>query len=160
MASRKPLVIVDGRIRQIAAGDTLDVSVNEVDVISQVNDNAGALVIGTPVYTSGSGSVDKAQADDVATVEVLGLVRDASIATTVAGNIQTDGVLTATTGQWDAITGQTGGLTVGAVYYLSPTTAGNLTVTAPSAVGHFVARIGKAISETELEITIEQSVEL
>lgn len=160
MASRKPLVIVNGRIRQIAAGDTLDVSVNEVDSVQQVNDNAGAIVIGTPVYTSGSGSVDKAKADALATVEVLGLVRDASIAATVSGNIQTDGVLSATTGQWDAITGQTGGLTVGAVYFLSAASAGQLTVTAPSAVGHFVARVGKAISETELEITIEQSVEL
>jgi len=86
--------------------------------------------------------------------------RDASIATGQPGSIQTDGILTATTGQWDAVTGQTGGLTVGSIYYLSPTTAGQLTVTPPSAVGHFVARIGKAISETSLEITIEQSVEL
>lgn len=160
MATRKPLVIVNGRIRQLAAGDTLDASVNEVDVISQVNGNAGALVIGTPVYTSGSGEVDKAQANALATVDIIGLVRDASIATATPGNIQTDGVLAATTGQWDAITGQTGGLTVGAIYYLSPTTAGQLTATAPSAVGHFVARVGKALSETELEITIEQSVEL
>lgn len=160
MATRKPLVIVNGRIRQLAAGDTLDASVNEVDVISQINGNAGALVIGAPVYTSGSGEVDKAQANALATVDVIGLVRDASIATGQPGNIQTDGVLTATTGQWDAITGQTGGLTVGAIYYLSPSTAGQLTATPPSAVGHFVARVGKALSETELEITIEQSVEL
>jgi len=160
MALRKPLVIVNGRIRQMAAGDTLDAIVSEVDVVTQTNENAGALIIGTPVYTSGSGEVDKAQANAVGTVDVLGLVRDASIATGQPGSIQTDGILTATTGQWDAVTGQTGGLTVGSIYYLSPTTAGQLTVTPPSAVGQFVARIGKAISETSLEITIEQSVEL
>lgn len=160
MAARKPLVIVNGRIRQIAAGDTLDASVSEVDVVTKTNENAGALVIGTPVYTSGSGEVDKAQADSYATSEILGLVKDASIPTTQPGMIQTDGVLVASTAQWDAVTGQTGGLTVGVVYFLSPTTAGMLTATAPSAVGQLVARVGKALSETELEITIEQPVEL
>ena len=160
MAARKPLVIVNGRIRQIAAGDTLDASVSEVDVVTQTNENAGALVIGTPVYTSGSGQVDKAQANAYATAEVLGLVKDASIASTQPGMIQTDGVMVASTAQWDAVTGQTGGLTVGSVYFLHPTTSGMLTVTTPSAVGQLVARVGKALSETELEITIEQPVEL
>lgn len=160
MAARKPLVIVNGRIRQISAGDTLDASVSEVDVVTKTNENAGALVIGTPVYTSGSGQVDEAQANTYATAEVLGLVKDASIAAATPGMIQTDGVLVASTAQWDAVTGQVGGLTVGVVYFLSPTTAGMLTVTAPSAVGELVARIGKALSETELEITIEQPVEL
>lgn len=160
MAARKPLVIVAGRIQQLQAGDTLDASVSEVDVISRTNANAGALVIGHAVYVSASGSVDKAQADALATIEVLGLVRDASIAAGQPGNIQTDGVLVATTGQWDAVTGQTGGLTVGAVYYLSPTTAGQLTATAPTAVGQWVVRVGKALSETELEITIEEPIGL
>ena len=160
MAARKPLVIVNGRIRQIQAGDTLDASVSEVDVISQTNGNASAIVIGTPVYTTVADTVDKAKADAYATSEVLGLVKDASIAAGASGMIQTDGVITATTGQWDAVTGQVGGLTVGAIYFLSPTTAGQLTVTAPTAVGQLVARIGKAISTTELELTIEQPVEL
>lgn len=160
MATRKPLVIVDGRIRQLAAGDTLDATVAEVDVVQRENANVAAIVIGTPVYVSASGEVDKAQANALATVEVLGLVRDASIAAAASGSIQTDGVLVATTGQWDVITGQTGGLTVGAVYYLDPATAGRLTATAPTAVGEFVARVGKAMSETELEITIAQPIEL
>ena len=160
MPARKPLVMVNGRIRQLQAGDTLDAQVSEVDVVQQINGNAGAIVIGMAVYTTVADTVDKARANAYATSEVLGLVKDASIASAATGMIQTDGVLVATTGQWDAVTGQVGGLTVGAIYFLSPTTAGHLTTTAPSAVGELVARIGKAISTAELELTIEQPVEL
>ncbi len=160
MSLRKPLVIVDGRLRQIASGDTLDAQVVEVDVVNQQNNNAGAIIIGTPVHNDGAGTVDTSQADAVATVEVLGFVRDASIAAAASGAIQTDGVLTATTGQWDTITSDTGGLTAGAVYFLDPDTAGKITKTAPTATSDFVVRLGKAISTTEFEITILQPIEL
>ena len=72
MAQRKPLVIVNGQIQQLQSGDVLDASVNEVDVVSKQNDNAGAIVIGQPVYTKTNGNVDLAQADAGATVEILG----------------------------------------------------------------------------------------
>ncbi len=160
MALRKPLVIVNGRIRQIAAGDTVDAQVIEVDVVNQQNNNAAAIVIGSPVYNDGAGTVDLAQADVAATVEVLGLVKDVTIAAAASGTIQTDGILAATTAQWDVITGDVGGLTAGSVYYLDPDTSGKLTNTAPTAVGDFVVRIGKAISTTEMEITVLQPIEL
>ncbi len=160
MSLRKPLVIVDGRIRQIAANDTLDAQVIEVDVVTQQNNNTGSIVIGSPVYNDGAGTVDLAQADALATVEVLGFVRDASIAAAASGAIQTDGILAATTGQWDTITGNTGGLTAGSVYFLDPDTVGKITKTAPTSTGDFVVRLGKAISTTEFEITILQPIEL
>ena len=160
MALRKPLVIVNGRIRQIAAGDTVDAQVSEVDVVNQQNNNAASVVIGSPVYNDSAGTVDLAQADAAATVEVLGLVKDATIAAAASGAIQTDGVIAATTAQWDVATGDVGGLTAGSVYYLDPDTAGMLTATAPTAVGDFVVRVGKAISTTEMEITVLQPIEL
>jgi len=160
MPLRKPIVIVDGKLRQIAAGDTIDAQITEVDVVNQQNNNAGTIVIGSPVYNDGAGTVDLAQADAAATVEVLGLVKPASIVAAASGAIQTDGILAATTGQWDTITSDAGGLTPGCVYYLDPDTAGKLTKTAPTAVGDFVVRIGKAISTTEMEITILQPIEL
>lgn len=152
MAARKPLVLNSGKVQQLQSGDTLDASTTEVDIVSKTNDNAGSIVIGTPVYVKSDGDVDKAKADASGTTEVLGLVRDASIATTAAGNIQTDGVLTATTGEWDAVTGGSGGLTVGP-YYLSAATAGALTATAPSSAGQYVTRVGFAISTTAMDIT-------
>ena len=160
MASRKPLVINNGQIQQIQSGDVLDAVVSEVDLVSLTNNNAGSIVIGMPVYSADANDVDKAQANAVGTVEVIGLVQDTSIATAASGFIQTDGVLTATTTEWDAVAGTTGGLTAGAIYFLSAATAGNLTETAPTTAGQFVLRVGKALSTTEMEISISQPVKL
>ena len=160
MSLRKPLVIVDGQLQQLQAGDSLDAIASEVDSIELTNGNAGSIVIGAPVYSKAAGSVDKAQANAAGTVEVVGLVRAESIATSASGAIQTDGVLTATTAQWDAVAGTTGGLAYGTVYYLDPDTAGMITGTAPTDVGDYVVRIGKAISTTELEISISQPIKL
>ena len=162
MALKKPLVIVAGQIQQIQSGDVIDVSVvGEVDVVSLENDTgAAAIVIGAPVYSKSAGKVDNAQADAVATVEVIGLVQAVTVAYQASGNIQTDGVLTATTGQWDAVTGDAGGLTFNDVYYLDPDTAGMLTTTAPTTIGDFVVRVGKAISTTDMEISILNAVKL
>ena len=158
MAARKPLVIINGQVQQLQAGDTLDASVSEVDVVSKSNGNAGAIVIGQAVYTKADGTVDLAKADASGTVEVLGFMKTTSVAAAASGIIQTDGILAATTGQWDIVSGGTGGLTPGAVYWLSAATAGSITDTAPTTAGHQVVRVGKAISETEMEISIEPPI--
>ena len=153
---KKPLVITNGQIEQLQAGDRMA----SPDVTTAINGNAGSIVIGTPVYVSAADTVDKAKADAGSTKNVFGLVADLTIATTVAGAIQTDGSLVASTAQWDAVTGQTGGLTPGALYYLSAATAGMLTTTAPTADGHYVAQVGKALSSTEMEISILSTIKL
>lgn len=158
MALKKPLVISGGQIQQLQAGDTLDASVSAQQTINAENGEVGAIVIGAPVYMSGNSQVKKAKADAAATKEVIGLVNDASIAGGATGTILTNGVLSATTGQWDAITGDTGGLTANAVYFLDPTTAGKLTKTAPSTVGQYVCRVGVAISTTEMKIEPEETI--
>ena len=159
MALRKPLVQVSGQIQQIQSSDTLDVpGINAGDVIQQTNDEAGAIVIGAPVYNDANDGVKKAKADASGTKDVIGLVRDTSITNGVAGGIQVNGVLTATTGQWDAVFGTTGGLTKGTRYYLSAATAGLGTATAPSTVGQYVVELGVAISTTELKIDIKSPI--
>lgn len=158
MALRKPLTIVNGQIEQIQAGDTLDASIASQESVNMTNSNAGAIVIGTPVYVDGNDSVDKAKADASGTKTVFGLVLDASIASSATGAIITNGFLTATTGQWDAVTGDTGGLTANAIYYLDPDTAGMLTTTAPTAVGDYVCPVGIALSTTVLKIDIDTDV--
>lgn len=160
MAARKPLVIVDGQIGQLSASDTLDAAISEVDVTSATNSNAGSVVIGNVMYVDGAGTMDLAQADGAGTVKVLGLVKDSTIATATAGQVQTNGVLVATTGEWDNITGETGGLTPGACYYLSAAAAGDMVLTAPTAVGEFVAPVGLALSTTEFQINKEHTVAL
>ena len=150
MALRKPLVLVNGVKQQLQSGDTLDAPQSGGDVIVQTNDEAGAIVIGTPVYNDANDGVKKAKADASATKDVIGLVRDVSITNGVAGSIQLSGILSATTGQWDIAFGTTGGLTKGTRYFLSPTTSGLGTATAPTTTGQYVVELGIAISTTEL----------
>jgi hypothetical protein len=186
-AYRKPIVLENGQLEQVQAGDGLDAGAfqvpaslgapnqvlavpasgtllqwvdPEVSDIPLVNDNAGPIVIGAPVYVKADGNVDLAKADAQATADVLGLVKDISIATTVAGNVLLDGVLTATTAQWDAVAGTTGGLVPGTVYFLSAATAGQLTATPPSTAGQFVVRVGKALSATQLNLVLAAPIKL
>lgn len=156
MALKKPLVLNGGQVEQLQSADYI----SSVDLPQLINGNAGSIVIGAPVYSSANDTVDKAKADAVGTANVIGLVADTSIAAAGTGGIQMDGVLAATTGQWDAVAGTTGGLTKDVIYYLSAATAGILTSTAPSVAGQYVLQVGIAISTTEMKIDIKQRIKL
>jgi hypothetical protein len=150
MATRKPLVLVNGLIQQLQTGDSINVPQSGGDIVVQVNDEAGAIVIGTPVYNDVNDGVKKAKADAAGTKDVIGLVYDASVSNGASGNIQVNGVMTATTTQWDAVFGTTGGLTKGTRYFLSTATAGLAAATAPGTTGQYVVQLGLALSTTEL----------
>lgn len=154
MAIKKPLVVTAGQVQQLQSGDSLE----HPGLYNRTNNNAGAMSICQAVYVDGAGTVDLAQADALGTSEVLGLVFDSTIAAAASGGILTDGRLEATTGEWDAVTGQVGGLTSGSRYYLDETTPGNLTTTAPVADGEVVAPVGVALSTTEMEINIDHTI--
>lgn len=157
MAIKKPLVVgSSGLPEQLQNTDSLGTA----ELLAQLNGNAGALVIGCPVYSSANDTVDKAMANAVGTVKVIGLMADVSTANGVSGAVITDGVLTATTVQWDAITGGSGGLVRDTLYFLDAATAGKLTATPPTTTGQFVKLIGVAISTTELKITIGYHIKL
>ena len=112
------------------------------------NKSGGTLAAGIAVAThsSGSGTV-KAIATGFATMAV-GLVA-ASTANAVSGAVQTTGPFTL--GNWTAITGTTE-LTARGRYYLSATTAGMLTTTAPSTGGQVIQLVGVAISPSTLDL--------
>lgn len=116
------------------------------------NGEASAIAIGRAVYVSASGQVRLANANSATTTEVVGIMASVSTAAGASGSVCIAGLEEATTAQWDAVTGQTGGLTFGAKYYLSNTTAGSLTTTAPGA-GHVVL-VGRALSTTKLALNI------
>jgi hypothetical protein len=120
---------------------------------SATNGEASSIAICRAVYTSGSGQVKLANANSSGTMNAIGLVADTSISSSATGNLATSGVLTATTTQWDAVTGQTGGLTFNATYYLSNATNGALTSTAPTS--GYVVRVGTALSTTKMELNPE-----
>lgn len=158
MALKKPLVIEAGQIQQLQAGDTLDAAVSGGDRVIQTNDEATPIVIGMAVYNDANDGVKKAQANAASTQRLLGLVAAVSIAPAASGSVILNGVLTATTAQWDAVTGAVGGLLFGVFYYLDPATSGRITSVAPIAIGQYVLQLGKALSTTELMIEIQQSV--
>ena len=146
MAARKPLVLVNGEIQQLQAGDTLNAQVSEVDIVTLTNGDAGAHALGDVVYISAADAAKKARANASGTTNAIALATGA-ISNGVSGSYQTDGILGGLTG-----------LIAGTVYYLSDATAGLYTATAPSAGGSYVVRLGIAISTTELEIQIGRPI--
>jgi hypothetical protein len=160
MALRKPLVVgSDGLPQQLQSGDGLDASTTTSQTRSETNgEGATAIVIGAPVYSSAAGTVKRAKADAKSTSGVVGLGYDATTAASAAGYIITGGVLVATTTQWDAVAGTTGGLTFNTLYFLDPSNAGKMTSTVPTTVGQCVVLIGRALSTTELDLMLEPPI--
>lgn len=146
MAIRKPLVLVNGQLQNLQAGDVIA----SYDIASQINDETSSLVIGTPVYNDVADGIKKAKADGSSTKDVIGLVFDVTALSGAAVNVLLSGVLKATTAQWDTAFGTSGGLTPKTRYFLSDAAAGNGAGTVPSAGGSYVVELGIAISSTEL----------
>lgn len=129
-------------------------------ILQSTNANGSSITICQAVYqTAVADNVNLARANAASTAQVFGLVAQPSIASGASGSILTAGPLVATTAQWDAVvTGEVGGLTPGAQYWLDPTTAGNLTATAPTTPGQFDTYVGQAKNPTTLLIDIAQAI--
>jgi hypothetical protein len=119
---------------------------------SLINEDGVAVLVCAPVYSSSAGKFKQARANAVGTSQAIGLVIDVpSVANTVAGNVQTSGTVTKTTAQWDAVTGDVGGLVQGSQYWVSAATKGKLVRDpAPSASGNFDVLIGEALDTVRL----------
>jgi hypothetical protein len=154
MAIRKPVVMVDGQLQQLQAVDTLEGATSNIE-FGATNSNAAAITVGQPVYVNGAGSVDLALGNAIGTAKVAGLVIDASIAASAAGKIRHSGTISST--DWTAVTGAAT-LTPGARYFLSKDNAGQLTTTAPNAVGEVVTAVGVALSTEDLLVEIDRPV--
>jgi hypothetical protein len=129
-------------------------------VVQISNGSVSPIVSGAPVYITGSGTVSAAQANSLGTSGVLG-VTNGLIAPAGTGGVVVTGPLVLTTAQWDAVvTGESGGLTAGTLYFLDPAAAGKLTATAPSTPGQVVTLIGRAIAPTTLIITMGVPIQL
>ncbi|GJD30006.1 hypothetical protein PMNALOAF_1249 [Methylobacterium adhaesivum] len=157
MAIRKPLVLGDDGLPQVLQSpDTISVPTNAPSLRTTTNgESATTLPFGTPVYAATGTTVKRGQANAKATAKVVGLVFDASIAAGAAGSVAQSGILTGTTAQWDAVAGTTGGLAVGAYYFLDAANPGKLTATPPTTAGQVNVCIGSALSSTELEVDVE-----
>lgn len=121
------------------------------------SNEAGTITRGAPVYSDGDGTVRLACADGSGTSRVTGVIAAASLFLGDIGDVAIGGIAVATTQEWDAICGTTGGLGA-ATYYLHPTIPGRLTATAPSSPGSERVRVIRGISPTEAKIIIEPAV--
>lgn len=142
----------DGKIVALDSSGKLDVSVMPVGIgadtktlAASENLSAGDLV--NVWNDSGTAKVRKADASSTAK-RAHGFVLSA----VTSGN-------NATVYMEGTVTGLSS-LTLGGNYFLSGSTAGAITTTAPSTAGHIVQQVGVALSATELSFEPQQPVEL
>lgn len=160
MAVKKPLVLgTSGHPEVLQAADTIVANTSFTNVETLTNGGAAA-VIGSVVYVSAADTFQLAQANAAAPAKAYGVVYDASIAGAASGSVATDGLITATTGEWDAVAGTVGGLTAGVDYFLSAAIAGRLTSTPPTAAGQYNTYVGTAKSATVLSLSPRHAIAL
>jgi hypothetical protein len=110
--------------------------------------------IGQPTYTGNA--AENLAAGDLVYVTATGTVAKADASASNASKTAVGFVLTAVTNgnpatvYLEGINDSLSGLTVGSRYFLSGTTAGGITATAPSTAGHVVQLVGVAVSANSL----------
>lgn len=148
-------IVHDGTLR----GDgTLASPLGTDPTIELTNGDVVPLVVGMPVAADSviPSTIKRANATSQALATVVGLVTTGAGATLQA-RIKALGVLQLATALWDVITGQTGGLSPGANYFLAPV-AGMMTTTPPITAGQSLTRIGYAIDAQRFAIDPELPV--
>lgn len=120
------------------------------------NKDLTQLYPGQPVgtHTSGTGIV-RANASAVGQKAAIGIVAQ-GIQVSVSGLVQTEGIIEVA--DWTRATGSQY-LTPGSDYYLS-TTLGKITRTAPSGAGQILQLVGHALTQTKLDIRLEDPINL
>lgn len=101
---------------------------------------AEIIAAGDLVYFNGTGGILKADANAVAKA-AIGFC-NSGIANAASGTVNFEGTVTGLSG-----------LTIGAAYFLSATTAGGVTLTPPSGTADIVQHIGYALSATTLSFS-------
>lgn len=148
-------LIRNGGIVRTGQAD-FDVLSPETTATSGENKDAVPLAVGmaAAVHSSGTGFV---RADATTTTkDVVGVVSIAGDPGFVVG-VETDGFVTQA--DWSGVTDEASTtLTPTARYFVSPTTPGNITATAPTTVGQVVMPVGRAITPTTLMVETGPSV--
>ena len=148
MAIRKPLVLHDGHIEQLQAGDRLAPVPNDTQL---VNGETGIILAGQPVIIDDTGNAKHTIATNGKGV-IAFCVMD--VAPASLGVFQIDGILSLTVEQWGDMTGESGGLRPGKIYFLDDSAISRMTRMAPTTVGHYIVKLGVAINKTDFTISI------
>lgn len=154
MAIRKPLILNNGQLEQLQAGDRLAPVPNSIPLI---NGEDFTILAGQPIIINSESNAKYADATE--NKDAIALCVE-NVLSTVLGVFQTDGLLSLTTTQWDMITGDVGGLQPGKIYFLDDSDTGRITRVPPITVGHYVVRLGTAINTTDFAIMIGTPIKL
>lgn len=107
------------------------------------------------------GGITTVQLPDVRAQDGSLAETDATVAGVIVGinldgtvQVQSFGLVTLTTAQWDAVTGGVGGLIQGHTYFPSTAGGGTITDVPPPNVGEFVTKIGTGLNPTTLLIEL------
>lgn len=119
----------------------VDTSSAAVAVTTETYDCPAAVSVRDAVYLTGTGTVDRARANALSTMPVLGFVQSKPSAT--------QAIVQAS----DALAGFSG-LTVDAFYYADPTTPGAITATCPTTIGQVVQPLGYARTTSTLIVAL------
>jgi len=140
-----PLVLgTQGQIQRLQPGDSISAAAQ----FSATNGDVTGHNAGTFVYISSATTVQAAVANSAVTAKAVA-VSTGTVAPSGLGSYQTDGIVGGLTG-----------IVPGSTYFLSPTTAGAYTTTAPSANGQWCLPVGTGYSTTEIEIAFGVPVQL
>jgi len=157
MATRRPLVIIDGVVHRLPIGDIIG-GPTEVDCVELFN--VGPQILpGKAVYISGDDEITLAQADALGTANPIGLATE-TINTSTFGIIQVSGVISLTLSDWIIATNDSAGLSgFNSLYFLDTSLPkGSLTDVEPTTSTQFKTIVGRGISSTKLKIIIERAV--
>lgn len=118
-----------------------------------------ALTAGQVVYASTAGKWELAKADSITATRAYGLVTT-DVNAGFLGTVLNAGQLELTTSEWDDVIegAGTGGLTPGAIYFLSNSAAGEITTT-PVTTG-FRVPVGRAITDARMAVQLEECIKL
>jgi hypothetical protein len=140
--------------------DVLSVEKIKTQIILEVdNDTASSMSAGSAVYVSGDGtnpSVSLARADSSSTMPAVGIVTN-NIGASSSGYVTINGVINISDTVIDDTLSDPGD--VGKILYVSPTNAGNLTITKPTTSTHLIQNVGKivGINGSNVKITISNT---
>jgi hypothetical protein len=153
------VVVIPGQ-QGVAGTDGVDgAALNPPNVFTDANTSPVVLFKCMPArIQTADGTIKRARAMGTSDTvrKVGGLVLDDTIAIGDSGRVQTSGPFVATTAQWDAVTGETGGLVPGAIYWMSAE-FGRIARVAPDTtlyLNPWLIEIGTAKSTTEMVLRI------
>ncbi len=108
------------------------------------------VIPGNAVYVLSNSNIQLAQADALPQARLFGLSLTDTL-TGFAAQVATQGLVIQSEAGWDAVTGQTGGLTPGVTYWLDPVNAGKI-LTPASSTAPFCTFVGKALDSQTLDL--------